>query len=135
LSAVKVVVNNANEMSFPSPALDFDEVKIDLNRELIWHPASTFFGRVKGDSMRDAGIGDGDLLVIDKSLEPANGRIAVCFMDGEFTVKRIEMEKGGTFLVSANPQFAPVQLTDPNDLRIWGIVTYCIKDLYKQMTT
>jgi DNA polymerase V len=117
-------------MSFPSPALDFDEVKIDLNRELVWHPASTFFGRVKGDALRDAGIGDGDILVIDKSLEPANGKIAVCFLDGEFALRRIVVEKGSAMLVPANPQFAPIQLADANDLRIWGIVTYAIKQLY-----
>ncbi|MGA9325763.1 MAG: translesion error-prone DNA polymerase V autoproteolytic subunit, partial [Salegentibacter sp.] len=78
---------------FPSPADDYLDSCIDLNRELIKNPDTTFFGRVKGDSMREAGIHNGDLLIIDKSLEPRSGKIAVCFIDGEFTVKRIKIEK------------------------------------------
>jgi DNA polymerase V len=112
---------------FPSAALDFDDIKIDLNRELIRHPASTFFGRVKGNSMQDAGIGDGDLLVIDKSLDATHGRIAVCFIDGEFTVKRIQIEAGNTWLVPANTAYAPIKITSANDFQVWGIVTYVVK--------
>ncbi len=112
---------------FPSAALDFDDLKIDLNRELIPHPNSTFFGRVKGNSMQDAGIGDGDLLVIDKSLDATDGKVAVCFIDGEFTVKRIKIENGTTWLMPANEAFAPIQITDAHDFRIWGIVTYSIR--------
>jgi DNA polymerase V len=78
---------------FPSPADDYMEAGIDLNRELIRNPGSTFFGRVKGTSMKDSGINDGDVLIIDKSVEPSNGAIAVCYLDGEFTVKRIRIEK------------------------------------------
>lgn len=112
---------------FPSPALDFDDVKIDLNRELIRYPASTFFGRVKGDSMHDAGIGDGDLLVIDRSLYPADGKVAVCAIDGEFTLKRLKVEGNRLWLMPANLRYAPIPITDANDFRIWGIVTYSIK--------
>lgn len=115
---------------FPSAALDFDDRKIDLNRELVLHPSSTFFGRVKGDSMRDAGIGDGDLLVIDKSLDATHGRVAVCFIDGEFTVKRIDIHGQSIQLLPANPQFAPIPIQDSNDFRIWGIVTYTIKTIH-----
>ena len=76
---------------FPSPAQDYIESAIDLNKELIKHPASTFYGRVKGDSMIDANVHDGDILVIDKSLELQNGDMAVCFIDGEFTIKYIKL--------------------------------------------
>ena len=75
---------------FPSPAQDYMDLSIDLNRELVKHPSSTFYGKVKGDSMVDAQVFDGDILIIDKSLEPTNGDIAVCFVDGEFTLKFIE---------------------------------------------
>jgi DNA polymerase V len=75
---------------FPSPAMDFMDVSIDLNQLMIKHPSATFFGRVQGSSMLDAGISDGDLLVIDRSLSPSNNKIAVCFIDGEFTIKRIQ---------------------------------------------
>lgn len=83
---------------FPSPADDFLDLSIDLNKHLIKNPCSTFYGRVCGDSMKDAGIHNGDLLVIDKSLEPKNNKIAVCFIDGEFTVKRIKIEKNVIWL-------------------------------------
>jgi DNA polymerase V len=116
---------------FPSAALDFDDRKIDLNRELIPHPSTTFFGRVKGNSMQEAGIGDGDLLVIDKSLDATDGRIAVCFIDGEFTVKRIHLDGKDTWLMPANPAYSPLKITDANDFRIWGVVTYSIKALLR----
>lgn len=112
---------------FPSAALDFDDIKIDLNKELIRHPTSTFFGRVQGESMRDAGIGDGDLLVIDKSLDATDGKVAVCFIDGEFTVKRIKIEGKDVWLMPANDAYPPIKIADTNDFRIWGIVTYSIK--------
>ena len=78
---------------FPSPAEDFTEVSIDLNLELLKNPSSTFFCRVSGDSMQDIGIADGDLLIVDKSLEPKDNKIAVCFIDGEFTLKKIKLDK------------------------------------------
>jgi DNA polymerase V len=114
---------------FPSPADDYMEAGIDLNRELIRNPGATFFGRVKGFSMQDAGISDGDVLVIDKSLEPRNGAVAVCFLDGEFTVKRIRIENGELFLVPENKEFQPIRITDGNDFMVWGIVTYVIKKM------
>ena len=79
---------------FPSPAQDYMEVAIDLNKELIKHPSSTFYGRVKGDSMKGEGIDDGDILVIDKSLEFQNGDLAVCCIDGEFNVRSEERRVG-----------------------------------------
>ncbi|MCX7984698.1 MAG: translesion error-prone DNA polymerase V autoproteolytic subunit [Bacteroidetes bacterium] len=114
---------------FPSPALDFVECTIDLNKHLVKHPATTFYGRVKGESMRDAGINDGDLLVIDRSLEPRNGKIAVCYIDGEFTLKRIKISKGVVWLMPANPEYEPIKVDEGNELLIWGIVTHVIKTL------
>lgn len=112
---------------FPSPAQDYLEIAIDLNKELIKHPASTFFGRVNGDSMKDAGINDGDILVIDKSLEPKDGDMVVCFVDGEFTAKYIKVKKDIIWLVPANEAYPPIKITKENDFLIWGIVTYSIK--------
>lgn len=113
---------------FPSPAQDYVDLKIDLNKELIANPSSTFYARVKGNSMMDAGISDGDILVIDKSLEPQNGDTAVCFIDGEFTLKYIRIEADGVYLVPANPAFQPVRISGENHFYIWGIVTYSIKN-------
>ena len=112
---------------FPSPALDFIDLSIDMNKHLIKHPSSTFYGRVKGESMKDEGINDGDLLVIDKSLEPINGKIAVCYIDGEFTIKKIKIEKDVCWLVPANKDFQPIKVTADNDFMVWGIVTHLVK--------
>lgn len=117
---------------FPSPAQDYMEAAIDLNKELIKHPASTFYGRVKGDSMIDANVHDGDILVIDKSLEPQNGDMAVCFIDGEFTIKYIKLEKDVIWLQPANEKYAPIKVTIDNDFLIWGIVTYCIQNVRRK---
>lgn len=112
---------------FPSPALDFDDLKIDLNKHLIKHPMATYFGRVKGDSMKDAGIDDGDLIVIDKSLEPTDGKIAVCFIDGEYTLKQVRFNSNECWLVPANDKYEPIRVTSENDFLIWGIVKHVIK--------
>ncbi len=111
---------------FPSPALDFVNLTIDLNRHLIKNPSATFYGRVKGESLKNAGINDGDLLVIDRSLEPANGKIAVCYIDGEFTAKRIQVNQKKIWLLPENENYQPILVNDENFL-IWGIVTYVIK--------
>lgn len=112
---------------FPSPALDFADLSIDLNEHIIKHPSATFYGRVKGFSMQDEGISDGDLLVIDKSLETSNGKIVVCFIDGEFTVKKIKLEKDRCWLMPANKEYKPILVTSENDFLIWGVVTFVIK--------
>lgn len=112
---------------FPSPAQDFVDLSIDLNKELVKHPSATFYGRVKGESMRDRGINDGDLVIIDKSLTPKNEMIAVCYLDGEFTMKTIRMEKGCCWLIPANTEFKPIKVTEENDFLIWGIVIHVIK--------
>lgn len=112
---------------FPSPAQDYMEQAIDLNKEIVKHPASTFYGRVVGDSMRDENIEEGDILVIDKSLELMDDDLAVCFIDGEFTVKRVRLESDAAWLVPANPDYPPIKVTKDNDFIVWGIVTYTIK--------
>ncbi|NTU58195.1 MAG: translesion error-prone DNA polymerase V autoproteolytic subunit [Chlorobiaceae bacterium] len=111
---------------FPSPAEDHLELKLDLNKALVRHPNATFYGRVKGTSMIDAGIEEGDILVIDKSLEPKDGDIAVCFVDGEFTVKRISNGDDGLYLMPANEEFKPIRISEESDFLVWGIVTYVI---------
>lgn len=112
---------------FPSPAQDYLEQAIDLNKELIKHPASTFYGRVIGDSMRDEDIEEGDILIIDKSLELLDDDLAVCFIDGEFTVKRVRLETDAAWLVPSNPDYPLIKVTKENEFIVWGIVTYTIK--------
>ncbi len=111
---------------FPSPAEDYIEMALDLNKELIKHPEATFYARVKGHSMIDAGIADGDLLVIDKALEPKDGDIAVCFIDGEFTLKRLALKEDGIYLMPANAEFKPIRITEENDFLVWGMLAYII---------
>lgn len=121
------IADGGIKAGFPSPAQDFMYLSIDLNKELVKHPSSTFYGRVSGDSMIDAGIYDGDILIIDKSLEPKDGDMAVCFIDGEFTIKYIKIEEKVIWLVPANANYKPIKVTEDNDFLIWGIVTYSIK--------
>jgi len=111
---------------FPSPADGHLDIKLDLNKALVPHPNATFYGRVKGYSMVEAGIEEGDILVIDKSLDPKEGDVAVCFLDGEFTVKRIGKLEGNLCLLPANEAFEPIPVTEENDFLVWGIVTYVI---------
>ena len=112
---------------FPSPATDYMTQAIDLNRELVKHPAATFYGRVVGDSMIDAGVEEGDILVIDRALDPKDGDMAVCFVDGEFTLKYLRIEDGGLRLEPANPKYPAIEITEGVEFRMWGVVTYIIK--------
>ena len=112
---------------FPSPADDFKEIRISLDRELVKNEESTFYARVSGDSMIEAGLDDGDLIIIDRSLDPENGKIAICFVDGEFTVKRIKKEKNKLFLMPQNKKYKPIEIKEENELIIWGVVEYVIK--------
>ena len=114
---------------FPSPAADFMDADIDLNKELCKNQLSTFYIKVKGNSMINAGINNQDILVVDRSIEPQNNKIAICLIDGEFTVKRIKIEKNNVFLMPENESFQPIKITDENELIIWGIVTYVIKQV------
>ncbi len=112
---------------FPSPADDFKEIRISLDKELVKNPEATFYARVSGESMIEAGLDDGDLLVIDRSQDPKNGKIAICLVDGEFTVKRIKKEKNKFYLMPENKKYKPMELNEDNELIIWGLVTYVIK--------
>ncbi len=128
-SKLKVPLVEGLKAGFPSPAEDYAEPTLDLNRHVVRNPASTFYARISGDSMEGAGISDGDIVVIDKSLEPKDGSVAVCFIDGEFTLKRILIDKGRLWLQPANPKFKPIEITEENHFVVWGIVTYIIKKL------
>jgi len=123
------IITEGISAGFPSPAMDFVDLSIDLNKHLVKHPSSTFYGRVKGVSMKNAGIDNGDLLVIDKSIEPTNGKIAVCYIDGEFTLKRIKISKNEILLVPENEDYAPIKVTTDSNFMIWGIVTHVITDV------
>lgn len=112
---------------FPSPVEDFKEQRLSLDKELIKNKEATFFARVSGQSMIGAGLDDSDLLVIDRSLEPTNNKIAVCFLDGEFTVKRLKVDRGEVWLQPENPNYPIIKITSENDFIIWGIVTNVIK--------
>ena len=119
---------------FPSPAQDYMSGGIDLNRELVRHPEATFYVRVSGDSMRDAGISDGDTLVVDRSLSPYDGATAVCCLEGEFLVRHLRFSgsaPGGKpaaiVLEAANPAYKPIKTGPGVDFSVWGIVTWIIK--------
>ena len=114
---------------FPSPADDYMEVGIDLNEQLIQHPTSTFFLRVSGESMLGAGIHHGDLLVVDRSLDPRPGRVVVAVLDGEFTLKRLTQHQGRLRLEAANPAYPPLELHRCGDVQIWGVAIHVIHSL------
>ena len=100
---------------------------IDLNRELVRHPATTFLVRVVGDSMIDEGIDEGDLLVVDRSIAPDERHLTVCCINGEFAVKRIKAERDALYLLPGNKHYAPIRVTPDEDFMVWGIVTWVIK--------
>ena len=114
---------------FPSPADDFKELRISIDQEVVKNEEATFYARVSGQSMQGAGLDDGDLLVIDRSVEPQNNAIAVCFLDGEFTVKRLKVEEDCIYLMPENPKYQPIKVTEDNQLQIWGVVTYVVKKI------
>jgi len=120
------LVSASVEAGFPSPADDHLERGIDLNEELIRNPTATFLVRVKGESMRDAGIHSGDTLIVDKSVTPSDRQIVVAMIDGEFTVKRFRKANGRIFLEAANDSFSPIEVGENQELTIWGAVTYII---------
>ena len=113
---------------FPSPAQDYVDGILDLNKELIQHPAATFYARVVGDSMYP-GIKDGDLLVVDRSLEAFDNCIAVCCLNNEFTIKRVDLsnkDKGFIRLIPDNPNYEPITVTEDDKFILWGVVRYVI---------
>lgn len=114
------------QAGFPSPAEDFVENRLDLNALVIQHPAATFFVRVEGESMRDANIFSGDILVVDRSIEAVSGKIVVAVVNGEFTVKRFIKGPSGASLVPANARYPTLQIGPGTDFQVWGVVTYVI---------
>ena len=114
---------------FPSPAEDIRE-KLDLIKLLVKHKAATFFFRVDGVSMVDSGMDEGDIIIVDRAIDPSNNCKAVCYIDGEYTVKRVEMLDGKVRLMPANElntKYKPIEVQPENQFIIWGVVTYIIK--------
>ncbi len=111
---------------FPSPADDHLEKKLDLNSHLIKHPAATFFVRVNGDSMINAGINDNDILIVDRSLKPSHGKIVIAVVDGQMTVKRLHKRSGKLILMPENNHFKPIEITESMTVEIWGVVVTSI---------
>lgn len=116
---------------FPSPAQDYMTDSIDLNKEIVKHKETTFYARVDGDSMQEAGIGNGDIVVIDKSLDVRNGDFIAAFIDGEFTLKQYKTDAAArcAWLMPANPAYPPIKVTEENNFIIWGVITHTIKKL------
>ena len=124
-------VEGGIKAGFPSPAQDYLTASIDLNKELIRRKETTFLARVSGNSLMDAGISDGDIIVIDKSLEVKNGDFVVAFIDGEFTLKEFRLDEANhcAWLLPHNKDSEPIKVTEENEFMIWGILTYTIKQL------
>ena len=114
------------QAGFPSPGDDYIERHLDLNQHLIKHPAATFIVTATGDSMTDAGIHSGDLLIVDKSLEAQHGKIVIAALNGELTVKRLSKMRGRVQLLPENPKYKAIDITGDQDLVIWGVVTHVI---------
>lgn len=114
---------------FPSPADDFLEGSLDLNNLVIKHPEATFFARVEGDSMKDEGIVEGDLLVVDKAVQPYDGCLAVAYVDGEFTLKRVRMEPDRILLIPANPKYKTIEISSDSEFAVWGVVKWVLKSV------
>lgn len=114
---------------FPSPADDFLEEPLDLNSLVIKHPEATFFARVEGDSMKNEGITEDDILVVDKAVEAYDGCLAVAYVDGEFTLKRVRMEPDRILLVPANPKYPTIEIAAGQNFAVWGVVRWVIKQV------
>jgi DNA polymerase V len=114
---------------FPSPAADYEEDKLDLNKHLIRNPAATFFIRVTGDSMVKAGIHDGDLLVVDRSIEPRDKNVVIAVVNGELTVKRIRIRKNKLSLEAENENYQSREIDEEIEFEVWGVVTNVIHAL------
>lgn len=114
------------QAGFPSPAEDYIEDRIDLNEHLIEHPAATYFVRVAGTSMVDAGIHDGDILVVDRALEPIDGKVVVASIDGNLSVKRLKKDDETVYLMAENEEYEDIEVTPHNEFQVWGVVTHVI---------
>lgn len=127
-SEVKIQFVGAVKAGFPSPASDFLRETIDLNKYVTAHPDATYYAKVDGSSMSSE-FEDGDLLVIDRSIPYIDGRIVVCYVDGEFTVKRIKIEKDKCLLIPTNGNFPVIEVVEGQELQIWGVVSHVVKKL------
>lgn len=127
VQALMPLAGDRVQAGFPSPAEDFAVKRIDLTEVLVTHPQATFLLRVSGESMKDAGIFDGDMLVVDKAIKPRHGHIVVAVVDGEFTVKYLHMRAGRVKLKPANATFPEILPKEGQTLEVWGVVTSAIK--------
>ena len=118
--------NSSIPAGFPSPAEDHIDIPLDLNEHLIRHPAATFYVYAKGNSMQNSGIYDGDLLIVDRAVEPKLKNIVIAIIDGEFTVKRISKIKNKIYLLPDNKEYQPIEIKDSLNFQIWGVVIYTI---------
>lgn len=130
LSRLSLALAPNIKAGFPSPADDYLRDSLDFNRDLIKNPEATFYGRVSGDSMRDAGINEGDIAVIDRSLQPTDGDVIVAYVNEEFTIKYLDLthkEEGYIELRPANPDYSPIRIDSTDNFRVWGVVIWTIK--------
>ena len=128
-----LVAGDAVAAGFPSPAQDYFDGSLDLNDHLIRDKTSTFIVRVSGESMTGAGISDGDELVVDRSLSPTHGSVVIAILDGELTVKRLELNRGGVVLRAENPEYPPIHVAELSELQVWGVVTVCLHRLHRAL--
>jgi DNA polymerase V len=126
LTAFSQLMPTPVHAGFPNPAEDAHGLPLDLNELVVKHPVSTYYLRVAGDSMIDAGIIEGDIVVVDKSLDPKSGDIVVAAVDGDFTLKHLKRKGQEAWLVPANPAYQPIALHEAADAQLWGVVTYVI---------
>jgi DNA polymerase V len=119
-------MNSPIRAGFPNPAEEAGGLALDLNDYLVKHPVSTYYLRVEGDSMTGAGIATGDIVVVDKSLQPRSGDIVVAAVDGDFTLKRLKKQGSEAWLVAEHPGYPPIALHETTDAVLWGVVTYVI---------
>ena len=126
-------VDGGIKAGFPSPCLDYVTESIDLNKELIRHQETTFLARVSGNSLMEVGICDGDLIIVDKSLEASDGDYVVAYVDGDFTLKEFKMDKANqcAWLIPHNESYSPIKVTADNEFLIWGVLTHTIKKLHR----
>lgn len=127
---LKLPIATELRAGFPSPAEEYLHDSLDFNRDIVKHPESTFYGRVCGDSMIEAGINDGDIAVIDRSREPHNGSIVVAYINEEFTIKYLDTthkDEGYIELRPANSKYTPIRVDTNDDFEVWGVVAYTIK--------
>jgi len=117
---------SAIQAGYPSPAETYIEKSLDLNELVVQRPAATFYVKVKGDSMQNAGIFSDDILVVDRSLTARHKSIIIAVLNGEFTVKRFIIQGNDAYLVAENPAYPPIKVTDPYQFEVWGVVTYVI---------